>query len=202
MKDEKFVTIKENNISKDLYIDRVLFESYYPILFSCITGDKEHFICVCCQNNKKGEKWLIGKTNPNNIIEMLEDNITIRDLFLNHTSLKITVNKKIDGEMKLYYNNKDWKKDSIYLPKPASYIDSEEGEFDDDIEYYRRAASFSSMYHASYIERLIFNKEDFEISNNKNYILIYNNGFKTINKSEKSESGTLELKKDKSFIAV
>lgn len=125
-------------LTKDerLDIDRILFESYYPILFSCKSNLNEHYICVCCKNNTDGIKWLIGKTDVNNIIMVLENNITLRELFLRHTESKISVDYK-DGKYNIEYNNSDWNDDSIYLPKPDSYMDAEPGEFDDDILYYK-----------------------------------------------------------------
>ena len=59
-----------------LYIDRILFESNFPIIFTCKNDADEIFICVCCQNNIKGCKWLVGKTDAINIIRMLKDELT------------------------------------------------------------------------------------------------------------------------------
>lgn len=36
-----------------LYIDKILFESYFPIIFTCVNDNKDIFISVCCQNNEK-----------------------------------------------------------------------------------------------------------------------------------------------------
>ena len=130
------VFVESKEIGK-LYIDRILFESYYPVLFSCKNEIGAHFICVCCQNNKDGKKWLLGKTDVHNIIKALKNKITIRDLLLNYTSLKISIDT-IKGESQLHYNNDDWSNNSIYLPKDDSYLDPDEGEFDEDIEYYRQ----------------------------------------------------------------
>lgn len=129
-----FIEIKE---SGKLYIDRIFFESYYPVLFSCKNKLDEHFMCVCCQNNEDGQKWLLGKLDVHTIIKMLKNEITVRDLFLKHTLSKVSINT-INGEFQLHYNNDDWNNDSIYLPKADSYLDPDEGEFDEDIEYYRQ----------------------------------------------------------------
>ena len=123
--------------SGKLYIDRIFFESYYPVLFSCKNKLDEHFMCVCCQNNGDGQKWLLGKVDVHTIIKMLKNEITVRDLFLKHTSSKVSINT-INGEFHQHYNNDDWSNDSIYLPKADSYLDPDEGEFDEDIEYYRQ----------------------------------------------------------------
>ena len=66
---------------------------------------------------------------------MLKDEITIRDLLLNFSSGKISVDY-IDGKYVVSYGNSDWNEDSIYLPKKDSYMYVEEGEFDDDIIYF------------------------------------------------------------------
>lgn len=119
----------------DLYVDRILFESYFPIIFTCRDANNDIFICVCCQNNREGCKWLVGKTDKSSIIKMLKDEITIRDLLLNFSSEKISVDY-IDGKYVVSYRNSDWNEDSIYLPKKDSYMYVEEGEFDDDIIYF------------------------------------------------------------------
>lgn len=74
-----------------LYIDKILFESYFPIIFTCINDNKDIFIGVCCQNNEKGCKWLLGKTDGISIVNMLQDKITIQQLLLEHSSGKISV---------------------------------------------------------------------------------------------------------------
>lgn len=127
---KEFVT---NEKLGTLYIDRILLETSYPILFLCKNKEEEHFICVCCLNNSNGTKWLVGKVNPADIIKMLKNEITIRELFLNCTIEKITVDC-VDGIITTELDSKDWQ--SIYLPKEDSYIDAESGEFTEDIEYY------------------------------------------------------------------
>lgn len=137
---KKFIKLDEYG---QLYIDRVLFESYFPIIFTCVNDNKEIFICVCCQNNKKGCKWLIGKTNSINIIRMLRNEITIRQLLLEYSSGRISVDY-VGNEYVVAYNNSDWDENSSYLPKDDSYMYAEEGEFDEEIDY------FSSVNHVYY----------------------------------------------------
>ena len=79
-----------------LYIDRILFESNFPIIFTCKNDADEIFICVCCQNNIKGCKWLVGKTDAINIIRMLKDELTLRELVRGYSSGRISVDY-IDG---------------------------------------------------------------------------------------------------------
>ena len=119
----------------ELYIDRILFESYFPIIFTCKNDKNELFICVSCQNNSKGCKWLAGKTNGLSIVRMLRDEITIRELLLKYSSGKISIEYD-NNEYTIAYGNSDWNEDSIFLPKEDSYMFAEEDEFADDISYY------------------------------------------------------------------
>lgn len=129
---KKFVTI---NGYGELFVDKVIFETYFPIIFTCINENKDVFLCVCCQNNEKGCKWLVGRTLKCHIVSMLRDKITVRELLLEHSEGRITVDY-INGEFKISYNGVDWESGSIFLPKEDSYLYAEEDEFEDDIRYY------------------------------------------------------------------
>lgn len=118
-----------------LYIDKVLFESYFPIVFTCVNDKKDVFISVCCQNNEKGCKWLLGKTNGISVVRMLQDEITIRQLLLEYSYGKISIDYVENGYV-ISYNNSDWDESSPYLPKEDSYMYAEDGEFEDEINYF------------------------------------------------------------------
>ena len=121
----------------ELVIDKVLFEASYPILFTCVNDAHELFLCVCCQNNAEGKKWLLTKTSANNIIEMLEDRISIREALLNNPESRITVFLNGDIDVR-EHDSLDWGEDSIYLPKKDECLDGEPGEFDEELSYYRK----------------------------------------------------------------
>lgn len=127
-----------------LYIDIILFESYFPIIFTCVNDNKDIFIVICCQNNAKGCKWLVGKTNGISIVKMLRDEITIRQLLLECSSEKITIDY-VGNEYVVAYNNSDWDENSLYLPKEDSYMYGEDGEFEEEIKYF-----LSWDYHVHY----------------------------------------------------
>ena len=118
-----------------LYIDKILFESYFPIVFTCINDNQDIFIGVCCQNNEKGCKWLLGKTNGISIVKMLRDEITIRQLLVDYSLGKISVDY-VGNEYSITFNSLDWDKDSLYLPKEDSYMHAEDGEFEEEINYF------------------------------------------------------------------
>ena len=118
-----------------LYFDKILFETYIPILFVCKNDKKELFICVCCQDNSNVQKWLISRINPIKITEMLKDKISIRDAFLSDPTFRISVNL-VNGKLQIEYNNSDWLDGSEFLPKKGAYIEAEPGEYDEEIKYY------------------------------------------------------------------
>ena len=138
-----------NNIMKEMFnikhigcltLDKVLFESYYPILFTCKDEKRNLFLCVCCQLDSGVQKWLISKTKVQNVIKMLKDEITIRDAFVKtDDNNKYSIIFK-DCEYVIKINDvNDWNsKTSIYLPTEGEFMESEDGEFDEEIEYFRR----------------------------------------------------------------
>lgn len=121
-----------------LKINVVLFESYYPVLFTCENEKRELFLCVCCQSNKQGRKWMITKTNPKIIIDMLNNKIMLRKAFLKFPDVQITVLEQ-DGKITIQRNDEvGWNYDqSRDLPDKDEYMDSEDGEFDEEISYYK-----------------------------------------------------------------
>ena len=118
-----------------LFIDKILFESNIPILFVCKNEKDELFLCVCCQSNNNGRKWLVSGVDEETIIKMLSDRISLREAFLADDSFRLSVQRTKDG-ISIGYNEEDWKEESIYLPKKGEYMEAEEGEFDEEIEYY------------------------------------------------------------------
>ncbi len=142
---KKFIKLEEYG---QLYVDKILFESYFPIVFTCINDNKDIFIVVCCQNNEKGCKWLLGKTNGMSIVKMLRDEITIRQLLVDYSAGRISVDY-VENNYSIAFNNSDWNKDSLYLPKEDSYMDAEEGEFEEEIHYFTLLSN-SLHYNAEY----------------------------------------------------
>lgn len=118
-----------------LYIEKILFESNYPILFTCINQEKNRFLCVCCQNNEKGKKWLITKATSDTILSMLKDEISIREAFLKDKTCRISLVRKNNKEYS-EHDNEDWNENSIYLPKKGEYIEADDEEFSEEIAYF------------------------------------------------------------------
>ncbi len=113
----------------ELYIEKVFFESYYPIVFSCVNSQGDLFLVVCSQNNENGIKWLVARTNPKDIIQLLSDKITIRELLL-----KAGDKFSVDYQKGTYIINEkttDFDEDSLFLPTEDSFMEAGDGKFDE-----------------------------------------------------------------------
>jgi hypothetical protein len=130
--------IKINKLGT-LQIDKILFESHYPILFTCVNESSDLFLCICCQANKDGKRWLITKTIPQTVIKILKDEITLREAFLQFTDIQYTVFSNSEVTTIKENDLSDWDyENSIYLPEKDEYMEVEDGEFDEEILYYEK----------------------------------------------------------------
>lgn len=119
---------------RELTIDKVFFEVSYPILFTCQDQNGRVYFCVCCQNNEIGRRWLIAEVLPEHIISLLENKITTRDLLIHHKHWCVFD----DGAgMRQDDSENIWDEDSKYLPKQDSFLEPDDGEYDEEIEYYK-----------------------------------------------------------------
>lgn len=119
-----------------LKIDKVFFEASYPILFTCRNQREDLFLCSCCTVRKNLKKWLVTQTTPEIILKLLKDEITIRDSFLNKTEEKYSIILENDEYKVIKKDEFDWSEESYYLPDPNEYMEAEEDEFEEEIEYY------------------------------------------------------------------
>ena len=58
-------------------LDTILFESKYPVLFTC-KNDKDIYLFICYYVNSEKIKWIGTRTTYDNLIDLLENKITIR----------------------------------------------------------------------------------------------------------------------------
>lgn len=126
-----------------LEIERVLFSSNYPILFTCRNEKNELYLCACCQANEAGKKWMLAETNSDNIVQMLENEITMREAFILPNKKRYSIfTSGIRDTMTVIKNedSEEWDADnSIDLPDKGEYIDAEEDEFIEEISFYRNS---------------------------------------------------------------
>ena len=118
-----------------IILDTILFESKYPVLFTC-KNDDDIYLFICHFLNSEKIEWIGTRTTYDNLINLLENRITIREAFLNVTDNKILI--EYDGEKVKY----EWKKsneisDNI-LPTIGEYMDAEGGEFREEIIEFKK----------------------------------------------------------------
>lgn len=137
MTKEYFFNFKETGALK---LDKVIFESYYPILFTCKNeSNGKLYLCVCSQADSKQKKWLIKEVTLQTVIDLLSDKITIRDAFLINQGAKYTVIYDMNEQTRSIEedNKEDWNaEESIDLPTAGEYLDVEDDEFKEEIRYF------------------------------------------------------------------
>jgi len=134
--------------------DKILFGGAYPILFTCKDQSGRLYYCVCCQNNEDGRRWLISETTAGSILRLLRNEVTSRELLLESLHWSVISNEqgvKMDNDPHI------WEEDSRYLPKKDSFLEPDEGEFDEEIRYYTGFTSPQKIAEYSFNE----NKIDF-----------------------------------------
>lgn len=120
---------------KRIDLDTILFESKYPILFTC-KNDEEIYLFICYFVDSEKIKWIGTKTTYENLINLLENKITIRNAFLNETNIKIMIEYN-GNEVKYKFENVDKIPDKI-LPIEGEYMDSEEDEYIEEINEFKK----------------------------------------------------------------
>lgn len=122
--------LRQVPLFKDLVMDTILFESKYPVLFTCKNGS-DIYLFSCCLVNAKCIKWIATKTNYDTLIQLLQDKITIRESFLDVTEEIIVV--EYDGNDVHYEVLKNGLVPSELLPTAGEYMDVEDDEFAEEI---------------------------------------------------------------------
>ena len=133
---------------KNLKLDTILFEANYKVMFTCLNND-DIYLFICHFVDSKSMKWIGTKTSYFTLINLLKNQITIRSSFLGVTEKKFII--EYDGEKVIYciVNKNDI--DKSILPTDGMYMDSEPGEFDEEILQFLYRLSLSNIR-----ERLLF----------------------------------------------
>ena len=111
----------------ELMIEKVLFESNYPILFSCTVNEKV-FLFICYTANSTSMKWIATETTYENLISLLKDRITIRDAFMNCSNTKFMIS--YDGSKPECYKCLSTDIPNYILPTDGEKMGVEEDEFE------------------------------------------------------------------------
>lgn len=138
------------NIKKygELFIDKIIFESYYPILFTMKNDNGDLFLCVCHQNDFEAQRWLLTKTSPSVMLKVLKDEITLREAFVYYPGLRVSIEMNDNSIVYRYDEQQDWDyQNSRLLPDMGEYLEADSNEFDEEINYFYTMES--SIYHSN-----------------------------------------------------
>ena len=134
MKKNQKLFLQQNNTLPQLNIYMVFVESNKPILFACKDTENKPYICSChCSNAEKSE-WIIAPTSYEQLLDLLTNVISIREIFNSKTEEVFVVTKFAgvpDKRIKHYHIDSI---DQNILPTAGYYMDAEEDEFLDEIE--------------------------------------------------------------------
>lgn len=119
----------------DICLDTILFESRYPVLFTCRNG-QDVYLFICCLVTGDKAEWIGTKTTYDNLIGLLENRITIRDAFLNVTENKIIID--YNGQNVDYRMEKRSSVPENLLPAAGEYMDAENEEYAEEIAVFKR----------------------------------------------------------------
>lgn len=123
-------------------IEQIFFASYYPILFTA-RGIKPNGHSTPQFDGKlflfssyDGGRWVFVETTPGIILDMLENEISIRAVFENGLSQVRELEYNVKRNLYMMHNE-IYDDDNTMLPTAGEYLDAYDGEFDDEIMFYK-----------------------------------------------------------------
>lgn len=115
-----------------LYEDLILVENIYPVLFTCIDDFWNTYLSVCYYADGVKTCWLLTKTDPEKLIALLSNNVTIRELFESDELWSVCSTE--DKENIYVEKIADYRSfDPAAFPAEGEYIDADNGEFEEEI---------------------------------------------------------------------
>ena len=128
------VMFRINN--QNLYEDLVFIDGIYPVLFTCVDSLKYTYLCACYFADHSKTLWLVTKTEPERLIELLNNKETIRELFKSDELWVICKSKNEEIQVKRIENCKNF--DQNAFPAEGEYMDADTGEFEKEISILKK----------------------------------------------------------------
>ena len=131
-----------------LYMDLILVEYRQPILFTCIDEKSHMYLVTCFRADSQERDWLIAETEPERIISLLSNELTIRDAFPTGDCAVYWVKKARNTERP---SVRECRADEIpgeFFPTPGMFMDTDEGEFKEELAELRTRAAKQEEFHA------------------------------------------------------
>lgn len=66
----------------NLYLEHIFYEYGEPILFVCCGSNNRRYLCSCC---KLSERWILSQVSEEELIQLIDNSISIRSLFESRT---------------------------------------------------------------------------------------------------------------------
>lgn len=148
----------------DLDMDYIFFEDTYPIFFVCSDKKDKKYICMCCDIVNE-QRWIVAPIRQNDIINMLRNRITLRELFIKRKGKRFIITW--DGEIE---TNKEVEIEEICscdLPKVGEFYDGEEEELCDYVNYIKSKKEISKSVDETSIVRQKILETSFSLMFNK-----------------------------------
>lgn len=123
------IIFKINN--QNLYEDLILIDDIYPILFTCVDDLENTYLCSCYFADPSKTLWLAIKTEPERVINLLNNKVTIRKLFESDELWEICKSKNEEIQVKRIEDCKNF--DENAFPAEGEYMDADTGEFEEEI---------------------------------------------------------------------
>lgn len=76
---EQKAMFRVNN--QNLYEDLVFIDDIYPVLFTCVDDLENTYLSTCYFADHSKTLWLVTKIEPERVINLLNNKVTIRELF-------------------------------------------------------------------------------------------------------------------------
>ena len=62
----------------NLHLEHIFYEYGEPILFVCCGSNNKRYLCSCC---KLSERWILSQVSEEELIQLIDNSISIRSLF-------------------------------------------------------------------------------------------------------------------------
>lgn len=128
-----------------LDIEYIIFEAGYPVMFTCTDKFNDLYLCLCCDIRNE-QRWIISRTNPDIVKDMLSDKISLYDSLKSPYSKNHIVKWSYKAQKEESYEVDFSDIDELDLPVRDEYIEAEDDEFKE------------------YIDRLITRKNNYEVT--------------------------------------
>ena len=132
---EQKAMFRVNN--QNLYEDLVFIDDIYPVLFTCVDDLENTYLSTCYFADHSKTLWLVTKIEPERVINLLNNKVTIRELFESDELWMICKSKsKKEIQVKQIADCKNFDKNAF--PAEGEYMDVDEEEFEEEISILKK----------------------------------------------------------------